>query len=85
MNLLCKIVNRSDEKYSFKKSFKSSCLRVQTGMLSDRRNTPENKLENGQNVTILQRKKKKQWKENKDEQREKKEISYERVTLTKVY
>jgi hypothetical protein len=54
-------------------------------MLSDRRNTPENKLENGQNVTILQRKKKKQWKENKDEQREKKEISYERVTLTKVY
>ncbi len=41
-----------------KKCLKSSYLRVQTGMVSNRRNTPEKKLEKGENVTLSQGKKK---------------------------
>jgi hypothetical protein len=41
-----------------KKCSKSSYLRVQTGRLSDRRNTLEKKLENGENVTLSQGRKK---------------------------
>ncbi len=84
LNFLCKIVNRSDEKYSLKKCFKAWCLRVQTGMVSDRRHTTVKQIRKwGKCDSFTEEEKSKERKKVRTER--KKQISYERVTLTKVH